>query len=256
MNSLKQLAEIYQEDDDEEEDDNRNTSCLQMDKRGTKRSIDEQEDSEEKANVSGILEAEKSSKIKLEIPSGVLDMFKDPGNLESSNSVSDHQGRVRSFYHFPGNWATHVLVPFHQPESFSEFLASLQNAWPSEVSELNMCAMHDFHVSISRTVPIRHHWIEPLKELLEHAFRGKRKFVCDFPKLGIYVNDEKTRTFVALDVEIGVAQLKDLVQVVDKAFLEFGLPKYYDVRMRWSNLLCCINVINLSCFVLETIISC
>ena len=60
MNSLKQLAEIYQEDEDEEEDDIRNTSCLQIDKRGTKRSIDERENSEDKLKVPGISEAEKS----------------------------------------------------------------------------------------------------------------------------------------------------------------------------------------------------
>ena len=63
------------------------------------------------------------------------------------------------------------------PESFPEFLTSLQKAWPSEASELHMCDLHDFHVSISRTVPIRHHWIEPLKELLQRGFQGKRKYV-------------------------------------------------------------------------------
>ena len=43
-----------------------------------------------------------------------------------------------------------------------------------------MCDTRDFHVSISRTVPIRHHWIEPLKELLQHGFQGKRKCVAFF----------------------------------------------------------------------------
>ncbi|CAB3983844.1 U6 snRNA phosphodiesterase isoform X1 [Paramuricea clavata] len=225
MNSLKQLAAIYGEDDDDDEEDFTSSATTQIDERGMKRS---REDEQDEVDVLGSSEAEKLSKIKLEIPTGVLDMFKESDDSESSNNVPEHQGRLRSFEHFPGNWATHIFVPFDLPESFPEFLTSLQKAWPREASELHMCDLHDFHVSISRTVPIRHHWIEPLKELLQRGFQGKRKFVCDFRKVGIYVNDEKTRTFVALDVIIGVSQLKDLVQVVDKAFQEFGLPKYYD----------------------------
>ncbi|XP_028392081.1 U6 snRNA phosphodiesterase-like [Dendronephthya gigantea] len=223
MSSLKQLAVLYGGDEVDEEEDVSAACCANIGKQGIKRS---RENGSNEVGLSKTQAAEKTSKIKLEIPTGILDMFKEPSNSEES--TSEHEGRIRSFEHFPGNWATHVLVPFDLPESFSDFLTSLKDAWPGEASELRTCDAHDFHVSISRTVPIRHHWIEPLKKLLQQGFQGKRRFVCDFPKVSTYVNDEHTRTFVALDVVIGDLHLKDLVQVVDKAFLEFGLQEYYE----------------------------
>lgn len=63
------------------------------------------------------------------------------------------------------------------PDSFPTFITSLQKLWSSEASKLHICNTNDFHVSISRTVPIRHHWIEPLKQLLQSGLHGKRKYV-------------------------------------------------------------------------------
>ena len=51
MNSLKQLAEMYQDDDDDEEEDDRRTSHLHTDGQGTKRSMDEREKSEDEVDV-------------------------------------------------------------------------------------------------------------------------------------------------------------------------------------------------------------
>lgn len=168
------------------------------------------------------------TRTKLEIPAGVLDMFKVSEDSTGSQDTDRHRGRIRGFDHVPGNWATHVLVPFVLPDGFPELVASLKRVWPAEASELHVDDLRDIHVSISRTVPIRHHWIDPLKEFLQREFKDKRRFVCNFPKIGVYVNDEKTRTFLALELDMGVSQLKKLVVVVDKAYEDFGLPKYYE----------------------------
>ncbi|XP_046843265.1 U6 snRNA phosphodiesterase-like [Xenia sp. Carnegie-2017] len=215
INSLKLLADTYGEDEDDtnEADAVKTTPSSQ----GIKRQRESNDD------INGL---EKISKEKLEIPSGILDMFN--GSEGWPDDASLHQGRTRGFNHFPGNWATHVFVPFDLPETFDLFISYLRKIWSNEDFELHIFDTRDFHVSISRTVPIRHHWIKPLTKLLEHGFHGKRRFICDFQKVSLYVNDDRTRTFLALDVTIGISQLKDLVLVVDKAFREFGLQEYYD----------------------------
>ena len=61
------------------------------------------------------------------------------------------------------------------PETFDLFISYLRKIWSNEDFELHIFDTRDFHVSISRTVPIRHHWIKPLTKLLEHGFHGKRR---------------------------------------------------------------------------------
>ena len=61
------------------------------------------------------------------------------------------------------------------PDGFPELVASLKRVWPAEASELHVDDLGDIHVSISRTVPIRHHWIDPLKEFLQRGFKDKRR---------------------------------------------------------------------------------
>ena len=39
------------------------------------------------------------------------------------------------------------------------------------LAPLNFKPMDDFHISLSRTVSIRHHWIQPLTESLKHCFQ-------------------------------------------------------------------------------------
>lgn len=220
INSLVSLAAAYSDSSDEGEQDFAVSATLQPNsgEKGVKRRIHE--------DVSD--NSSERTRMKLEIPTGVLDMFQDSDVSTDSQNIDKHHGRIRSFDHFPGNWATHVLISFVLPDTFPELVASLKTVWPEEACELHTGDLKDFHVSISRTVPIRHHWIDPLKALLQRGFNGKRRFVCNFPTIGVYVNDEKTRTFLALKVGIGVSQLEKMVAVVDKAYEEFDLPKYYE----------------------------
>ena len=52
-------------------------------------------------------------------------------------------------------------------------LLPLSDHWP-EVHPLSSC---DLHLSLSRTVPILHHWIEPLTTALKKEIEGKQRWV-------------------------------------------------------------------------------
>ena len=53
--------------------------------------------------------------------------------------------------------------------------------------------VNELHISLSRTVPLLYHWIEPITSSLTEKFTRHRKFSIGFSELAYYSNDEKTR---------------------------------------------------------------
>jgi hypothetical protein len=47
----------------------------------------------------------------------------------------------------------------------------------------------------------------------------------------VLVNDDKTRSFLALRLEEGEQQFNQVLRCVDQCLLRFGLPTYYEVRL-------------------------
>lgn len=52
-----------------------------------------------------------------------------------------------------------------------------------------------------------------------------------FNKLSVYTNEDKTRTFLGLDVSSGYDELVTSVNIIDGCLEEFKLPKFYDVSL-------------------------
>nr|XP_008528787.1 PREDICTED: U6 snRNA phosphodiesterase isoform X2 [Equus przewalskii] len=143
---------------------------------------------------------------RLPVPDSVLHMF--PGTEEGPEDDSaKHGGRVRTFPHERGNWATHVYVPYEAGEDFLELLDALLPHAQTYVPRL--VRMEAFHVSLSQSVVLRHHWILPFVQALKDR-------VASFQ-----------RTFVGLEVTSGHAQFLDLVSEVDRVMEEFDLPTFY-----------------------------
>ncbi|KAM8985172.1 U6 snRNA phosphodiesterase 1 isoform 1-T1 [Ara ararauna] len=228
-----------------------------------------------------------------------------PGDPEPDEAVTDdssrHGGRVRSFPHERGNWATHVYLPYRVREEFLELLELLVYRARSHVPSLS--AMEEFHLSLSQCVVLRYHWIQPFVSGLRarlaafHRYgpcgaarslpgrgvqrhpqaslapiptklsagsgstitsalsRRRRwccavlcptghscgsgklqtgavspspgKFFCVADQVKVYTNQNKTRTFIGLEVTAGHFQLLELVSEVDRVLEEFDLPTFY-----------------------------
>ncbi|CAL4106764.1 unnamed protein product, partial [Meganyctiphanes norvegica] len=102
--------------------------------------------------------------------------------LEDRNShiddPSQHQGRVRSIAHERGNWASFIFIPLHlgvYEASFSSFLASL--AAVCQDQDLTLQTSTDLHISLSRTLILYLHWIQPLKDYFNQRLRLVPKFL-------------------------------------------------------------------------------
>ncbi|XP_033928478.1 U6 snRNA phosphodiesterase 1 isoform X2 [Melopsittacus undulatus] len=152
-----------------------------------------------------------------------------PGDPESEEAVTDdssrHGGRVRSFPHERGNWATHVYLPYRVREEFLELLELLVYRARSHVPSLS--AMEEFHLSLSQCVVLRYHWIQPFVSGLRARLATFHRFFCVADQVKVYTNQNKTRTFIGLEVTAGHFQLLELVSEVDRVLEEFALPTFY-----------------------------
>ncbi|XP_040536759.1 U6 snRNA phosphodiesterase isoform X10 [Gallus gallus] len=172
---------------------------------------------------------------RLPVPECVLAMFREEERDEKRDDSSRHGGRVRCFPHERGGWATHVYLPYQAQEEFLELLELLASHARTYVPSVT--AMEEFHVSLSQSVVLRYHWISPFMQSLKERLAAFHRFFCVADRVKVYTNQNKTRTFVGLEVSTGHFQLLELVSEVDKVMEEYDLPVFYkDIvdRTRWG----------------------
>ncbi|KAM9607316.1 U6 snRNA phosphodiesterase 1 isoform 1-T1 [Trichechus inunguis] len=161
---------------------------------------------------------------RLPVPDSVLNMF--PSTEEGpEDDGAKHGGRVRTFPHERGNWATHVYVPYEAGEEFLDLLDMLLPHAQTCIPRL--VRMEEFHLSLSQSVVLRHHWILPFVQALKDRMASFQRFFFTANRVKIYTNQEKTRTFVGLEVTSGHAQFLNLVSEVDRVMEEFDLTTFY-----------------------------
>ncbi|KAL0028916.1 hypothetical protein WJX77_005809 [Trebouxia sp. C0004] len=156
----------------------------------------------------------------------------------SSDARHKHQGRKRQFPHVEGNFATHVYISAHSPESVkTALLAELdrqKEAFP-KLEVLGQSAKPDgqdtpkpFHLSVSRTVPIRFHQIDPLIASLQAALKQQHSFQLKFCGWRVLMNDEQSRTFLAIAAGLGAAEVCASIDNVNRAFQKHRLQLFHE----------------------------
>ncbi|GFR71865.1 U6 snRNA phosphodiesterase [Elysia marginata] len=157
--------------------------------------------SRRKRKLDGSLSVEKES---LYVPNSIQRMYEDKHRVPVDNPAL-HQNRVRSFPHEVGNWATHVYIQVVRDKHLVSFVKNLLELLMPQEFEL----LPEFHISLSRTVIIRHHWIEPLMDSLKEKLQPI------------------STTFVCLELSEDDTELLNYVQAVDSCFKDFKLAPYY-----------------------------
>ncbi|XP_034390339.1 U6 snRNA phosphodiesterase [Cyclopterus lumpus] len=170
------------------------------------------------------IEEQQVAKKRLPVPGCLLAMFPEDESSQTEES-SLHGGRLRSFKHEQGNWATYVYLPYHPEDEFGELLEELLSL--AGAIGAVWTPQEEFHLSLSQTVVLRHHWIQPFNQSLRAGLVHCKRFVCLAGRLKVYCNAERTRTFLGMEVCTGHAQLLDLVQAVDRTMTEFRLETFY-----------------------------
>nr|XP_002131286.1 U6 snRNA phosphodiesterase-like [Ciona intestinalis] len=168
-----------------------------------------------------------SQKSKLVVPDAICALYAT--EQTEHNDPTKHQGRVRSFQHVKGNWATFLYIPYPNPHcnelrSYVEDLLQFQGLDHWKIVD-------DFHLSVSRTSAIPHHFIEPLVEGIQGCAQKLSPVILNFScDLKFYVNDEKTRSFCGFEVTSPfiLAKLQTLVDHINKPLKDYKCDSYYE----------------------------
>ncbi|XP_042470827.1 U6 snRNA phosphodiesterase-like isoform X3 [Zingiber officinale] len=152
------------------------------------------------------------------LPPPPLDLLQTPDFPDFSSTTQG--SRIRSFPHVEGNYALHVYIPVLIPTpirtQLSIFIKQIASLVPGlfavdcdfPIAELckdnakleQILLGREFHISLGRTVPIQAHQIESIVAMLRQRFQSQRRYFIDFNKWDVFVNDEQTRSFLALEV--------------------------------------------------------
>jgi len=143
---------------------------------------------------------------------------------EHTDDPSVHDGRIRSFAHERGNWATLVYIPFEAKIGVTKLLSHIEEIIPKH---LDLKISDDFHVSLTKTVILKHHWITSFVKTLKDSLEGFKRFFILFDCVEVYCNEERTRTFLGIKIRSGQDTLLKLVDTLDRCLEEYDLPVFY-----------------------------
>ncbi|CAN4105400.1 unnamed protein product [Withania somnifera] len=184
-----------------------------------------------------------------QLPPPPISLLHPPNSLVPLDSLPTSQvNRVRSFPHVEGNYALHVYIPVHIPSATRKELASflkkvtvlvptlhavdvdvpLSGLLKDEALLEKVVLGREFHISLGRTVPLRVHQINSMVSMLRQKLQFQRRYLIDFNKWEIFVNDDSTRTFLSLEVVAGgLAQIRKQIQAVNEVYKLHNLPEFY-----------------------------
>ncbi|OXU24656.1 hypothetical protein TSAR_000167 [Trichomalopsis sarcophagae] len=162
-------------------------------------------------------------KPKLPLPESILTWKGVTHHEEIVDDPLEHDGRIRSFKHERGNWATLVYIDYIPSEEMQ--------LWMKEV--LDQIAQtgnifQEFHVSLTRTLVLKFHWIDSFIEAVKSLTGSYQSFVLELGNLEIYSNEEKTRTFIGIKIQSANDSLQRLTGALDKLLDEYQLPSFYE----------------------------
>ncbi|XP_017057644.1 U6 snRNA phosphodiesterase [Drosophila ficusphila] len=151
-----------------------------------------------------------------------------------------HGGRIRSFKHERGNWATYVYVP---ADACSDQLEEFQAEAISHLAlELELQANDSLHLSLSRTVVLQYHQIDEFSRSLQQALNSSTGFAASLQGLRIYTNEERTRTFIAAPLDAAfVEKMTAILQPIDQVMLDYRLQQFYVPASFHVSLLWCVG---------------
>jgi len=183
---------------------------------------------------------------KLPVPTQIQSMFNSQdvhNNILPADEPCKHQNRVRRFPHVRGNWATCLFAELkpHLIEDLRTLQNKLFKALESS-EDLEVKISPELHMSVSRTVTFQLQWIELFlrKITKEIGLKISRFSLYWLPELKIFLNDDKTRTFVGLCVR-NDGELRKVVNIIDKELEELKLEPFYNPPHFHVSLLWCLG---------------
>ncbi|GLB38278.1 putative phosphodiesterase responsible for the U6 snRNA 3' end processing [Lyophyllum shimeji] len=147
-----------------------------------------------------------------------------------------HQGRIRTTPHVEGQWAAHVYVSLDvaKRSALYEFMddvlahakktcPTLNDIWTNSESRKR----RELHISLSRPIYLRTHQREELKNAVKEFSKRFSPFRVSFATFCELVNDERTRTFLAMEVGAGHNELRTISDALTPTLQVLRQKEFY-----------------------------
>ena len=166
----------------------------------------------------------------------------DAAGAAPSGGDATHAGKTRTFGHVVGSFPTHVFVPLRPCRAARAQLESLVAGACAAIPGLRPMEEGSpeggrigLHMSLSRTCPTRRGQHRTILQGLRKQLRRQQQWAAalefDVGSPIVLTNDERTRTFVCLQLHASAAGarrgLDAFVRAVDIVFRQHGLQTYY-----------------------------
>ncbi|KAK1135605.1 hypothetical protein K0M31_000194 [Melipona bicolor] len=166
----------------------------------------------------------KENSERLPLPGSIATWKGVPHHEEVYDDLSQHEGRVRSFKHERGNWATLIYIDYKPNEDMLSWMFSVLREVPIKCNIFS----EQFHISLSRTLILKFHWIESFVEEVKKLCEQTDQFSLELSNVKAYTNEERTRTFLGIECVDYKGVLDQFVRNVNKFLTEYDLPSFYD----------------------------
>lgn len=149
---------------------------------------------------------------------------------------------TRAFAHVDGNWPSHVSIAIECDDKLRGACSRIIERAQQHITDADTVLVpivrsddsdsssSSVHLSVSRPFVLRFEQIQPFVDELRAALKWRRRFILSLAGATVLVNDERTRSFLALRVARGESDVLATVRCVDQCMRHFGLPVYYEVR--------------------------
>ncbi|KAK7691049.1 hypothetical protein QCA50_006152 [Cerrena zonata] len=130
-----------------------------------------------------------------------------------------HDGRIRTAPHIDGQFAAYVYFPVKLDGDLLMFLQNVLRKAKSILPSIHSIPKNidsvestdpvaELHISLSRPVYLRSHQRDELKNAVRRIAKSHAPFQASFATFSELQNDEKTRTFLTIEIGAGHNELK------------------------------------------------
>ncbi|KYR00694.1 UPF0406 family protein [Tieghemostelium lacteum] len=160
-----------------------------------------------------------------ELPAFLQTLKEDKEQMNNYDSK-----KLRIFQHVEGNFATFVYlkVPIGRTD-LRDQINEINNYIKSnsKYSNYEIFNVDNYHISLSRTFPIREHHIDSLEVQLKSTLENQNSFEISLDQLCYFTNEIGSRAFFSLLIDQGKSEVLSLISKIDEALSLFGFPNFH-----------------------------
>ena len=115
-----------------------------------------------------------------------------------------------------------------------EMLLWMTNVVKQITHEFNLteqCTLQEeFHVSLTRTLVLKTHWIDSFAEAVKQIVEIYPSFLLELSEIKVYCNEDRSRTFMGITARTTKCYLERLTHNLNKLMEQYQLPPFYEVH--------------------------